>query len=252
MSKVSGTMKKRTDYFLCCLYDMLVDNGVLLPDETYDSFKVIRVQEYIDSVKEQKESAVKSGELNSLKEMYYDKYVIKSNEVSDLYLYSIEYSYLLENGEHINLVDPVTLEEERLRDKYIADLIEKQKKTLDSWIDYLLSSDSDDIEMWVKIWAFHGMLTMGTFNLEFKKYQRRTKEMMLPFVELDVEILKKCVFFVKRVLEGYSFMDSDLNQIISTFNFSKIYGNFIADKIKGVEKKESELADGIWVRYLIR
>lgn len=35
-------------------------------------------------------------------------------------------------------------------------LINDQKKSLDNWIDYFLSDDSNYIPTWAKFWAFQG------------------------------------------------------------------------------------------------
>ena len=46
------------------------------------------------------------------------------------------------------------------------EVIENQKRSLDTWLEYLLSEDAKVYPFWAKYWAFQGMLKLGNYNKE--------------------------------------------------------------------------------------
>ena len=63
-------------------------------------------------------------------------------------------------------------------------------------LEYFCSEYSSFYPMWAKVWAFFGMLKIGDYSKD--TYTKRTNKTVSPFVELDPEILAKCMDLVLK------------------------------------------------------
>ena len=221
-------MNGNNDRFLGKLYDMLVREELLdiVQDEKeiHLSTKVERVNAYLDRLKHVEERAHEQDKIKSLKRMYYNRYIIKEEDIPEGYFKSLEKRYLDEGHGHVNLVNPETNVEIQLRKQHVDSVINEQKSSLDSWLDYLLSPDSDYLEMWAKVWVFQGMLKIGNFDINKNTYGRRSKVTINPFVSFDSEVMGKCVDLVKQNLSGNEPTEPELDKLVESGNFAKLYG----------------------------
>ena len=67
------------------------------------------------------------------------------------------------------------------------DILEAQKDSLRSWIDYL-TDENTRYPMWAKYWAFQGMLKIGKYDEASGTYSRRTSKTLDPFIEVNPEV----------------------------------------------------------------
>jgi hypothetical protein len=74
-------------------------------------------------------------------------------------------------------------------------IISDQKKSLDIWIDYLFS-DEINYPLWAKYWAFHGMLSLGSYSKSKKGFTRRNKSTLKIFPVLDEDALYNSIKFM--------------------------------------------------------
>lgn len=235
---------KEMDKFLGKLYDILVKEEIISYDDKPKDLKEKnqRLKKYLSKLERVQE---KGRHLDYIRELYYDRYIIKEENISPNYWSGLEQRYLNEGHGHINLNNPQNDIDRRLRQEHISVIIRDQKESLDTWLNYLLSKDSDYLPMWAKVWAFQGMLGIGNLNENKDGYNRRSGTSINPFVEFDSEILGKCVELITESLNKSEMTDEEVNKLVSSGSFSKLYGKLLANK------KQLKIVsdDGIWVKY---
>jgi len=206
-------------------------NGAKYLNKLYPNLNLsTEVQKTSTSTKDKNESVTKYMELlekihkhatsnpeffKILKEMYYKKYIIKEENIPD---------YM---------------------DKQL--IINQQKESLDSWLEYLLDKDNP-YPMWTKYWVFQGMIKIGTYDEVKEIYQKRSKKTLAPFIELNHEIVSKCMSLVTEYTNKKEISDKKIEKLIVSGNFGKLYTLFL----KTYKKRnilENKTTDGIWIKY---
>ena len=85
--------------------------------------------------------------LERIKQYYHKEHVIKPEDVPESY-FDLQKKIAREQGHgDVEIEEP---QRQELTEVIIAD----QESTLDNWVDYLSSDDSDSFPMWAKHWAF--------------------------------------------------------------------------------------------------
>lgn len=230
--------------FLGKLYDMLIREEIIKDSNKPKDLKtkVERAKKYFEKLQRVQEKSFDSKRyLQMIKSLYYDRYVIKEKDIPESYLRNLEARYLNEGYGHVNLVNPQNDSDESYRNECIGDIIRTQKDSLNSWLNYFLSADSEYLPMWAKVWAFHGMLKIGNLEDDKSGYKRRSNVTVNPFVELDSEILARCF----ELLNVKQMTDDDLDKLVRTGNFSKLYGSLLSKK-KQIKRTGIK---GIWKKY---
>ena len=236
------------DKFIGKLYDILLDSDIISYENKPKDLKEKkeRLEKYLDKLDRVQSKVISKEEhIDTLKNLYYDRYVIKPENIHDSYFKSLEKRYLDEGHGHHNLVNPDNDTDKRLKEEHINVIIREQKDSLDTWLNYFLSKDSDYLPMWAKVWAFQGMLGIGNLNKEKDGYGRRSNTSVNPFVSLDSEILGKCVELVKESFDNKEITDKEVDKLVSSGSFAKLYGKLLANK-KQLKVSSNE---GIWVKY---
>ena len=198
--------------------------------------------DYLTKVSSKAESS--PWALEQVKTILNNQFVIKSQDVPDSY-YSLQVKIAKERGHgDITLTND---QKKQLADTVIAD----QKKSLESWTEYLVSKDTDMYPMWVKYWMFTGMSKLSKYNATNGQFGNRDKSTVAPFAELNREALGLVVDYVlkytnKKSLEEIN--DPEMVQLLSGLNFGKIYGHVLFKL--GVGKEGAfKTNQGQWVVY---
>ena len=236
------------DKFIGKLYDILINTDIISYEDKPKDLKEKkeRLEKYLDKLDRVQNKAISKNEhIDTIKQLYYDKYVIKKENIPEGYFKSLEKRYLDEGHGHHNLVNPENEIDKELKEQHINVIIREQKDSLDVWLNYLLSKDSDYLPMWAKVWAFQGMLSIGNLNKEKDGYGRRSNTAVNPFVSFDSEILGKCVELVKETFDKKEITDKEINKLLQSGSFSKLYGKLLANK------KQLKIGsdEGIWIKY---
>ena len=173
------------------------------------------IQKYLDRLERVHIKADTESKKNHLKRLYFDKYVIKEENVSI--------------------------------DADANQVISAQKKTLSMWIDYL-SDPTTSYPMWAKYWAFQGMLKMGSYDEFNGKYLKRDKKTIAPFVDPNPEIIAKSIDAIIKLANEVE-INIDIKENLSkTDSFSKIYTIFEKQWKKNTIYR-SNSTEGIWIKY---
>ena len=230
--------------FLGNMYDDFVSKGIILEKEKARDLdeKIDRLNKYLEKLERVQE---KENLRDKIKKLYYDRYVIKEENIPDFYWHFLEKKYLDQGYGKYNLVEPESYQDKELREVHINQIRNEQMDSLDAWLDYFFSPDSSYLPMWFKVWAFQGMLKIGNLNEERTAYQRRSRTAVNPFVNIDSELLGKSVEYLKAYLNGEE-LEEEIKNHIQNKNFAQIYGYLLANK------KEIKIHgdEGIWIKYL--
>ena len=200
-----------------------------------------RIQLYIDRL-EDTHGRFRNDEraYSRLKTLYYNKYIIKEEDIPESY-FDFQDELALNRGYGHNAIDRIGT---------ISTIINDQKETLEKWIDYFVCKDSDVYPMWLKYWAFQGMLTLGTYNKGTEKFSKRSKGTIAPFIDLNREALAKSLDLIIQLNEGkLELEDKDLENLVEAGSFSKIYPHVLTQLMRKSININRENTKGVWVMY---
>lgn len=182
----------------------MIDDNIkryLCKNSNYTIDELTNHLDRLEKVEEIANSSQHSG-LNHLKYMYYRKYLISPCDIPKKYLINNFGSQYIDIG--------------------IDDIISLQKSSLDMWLDYLLCKDVI-YPQWFKFFIFQGIVRIGAYDEVKGKYNKRTKTTIAPFVEIDYEIIAFIYNNLSSYLSGYKLEDEELEKIIESGNFNKLY-----------------------------
>lgn len=231
--------KYQGEKFLLKLYDKdLYNKSSVKHSSNVSDNKFEAVRKYLNRLEGSKKAFTrdKQGAVKYLKNRYYDKYVIKPNDIPNSYLDSkkkmcedrdISYS----KRDTVNKV------------------IRMQKRSLDKWLDFLMSDDIN-YPMWVRYWVFQGMVSLGHFDYSKHSFSKRSKDTVGPFAKLDENALKMSMDMIMNYYSyGDSVSDSELDNLVSNGNFGKIYARNLWNCEEVTKNNVSDTDMGIWKFY---
>ena len=234
-------MNYKGEEFLDKLYKDLYQEEIVLKSSSFNDDKLERIKKYLDRLKSTHERVIKRYRLDLLKKFYYDKYIIKKENITDDYFSHLE-SIALERGYGHLKYDEAT------KDKEKELIINDQKKSLDEWIDYFVSSDTFIYPVWYKYYVFNSIVKLGSFDKEKNKYNKRTDKTIANFPELNREALALAYDYINKYLNKEKLDDEKLEQLILNGSFKNIY-IYIIKKLDGINKDNENNNDGIWIKY---
>ena len=241
-------MKKYTgEEFINKIYKDLHNSNVVMHTSSKSDNKNEKVEKYFDRLERITKNVydgnrrTRENDINLLKKLYYDKYVIKKDDIPDSYFKMNERIALERGYGHLTYTD-------RLKEEEISKIIKEQEESLDRWIDYFSSMDTNMYPTWFKYYAFQGMLNLGIYDKEKNEYTRRTKSTVHPFIDVNREALSVVYDELLKFLNKEEMTDDKLKQLITNGNFGKIYGYSIR-KLDMVKKDETKSEEGIWKKY---
>ena len=233
-------MNYEGEKFLLKLYKELYNKQSVKHSSTKSDNKYEVVKKYIERLERVHEKAINHKSDNGiklLKSFYYDKYVIKKEDIPESYIKYLDKVQFDQYGIHMN-----EYQKEEQKDL----IIEDQKKSLDEWINYFTSEDTKFYPTWAKYWAFQGMLTIGNYDTNKGIYNKRSKTTVAPFPELDREVLSKSIDLVIKEVNKEELNDKDLEQLVKNGNFFKLYTVQLKDKRN---QTFGNATKGEWIKY---
>ncbi len=211
------------------LYSHLYDD--LIKQARYNGDKSSIIKEYLDR-KEKMISLLKEraeqiqneaerrlfidGSRKFILDLYFNQYVIKEENIKEL-----------SDG------------------KTKKGIIEAQKARLEMWINYLIDAP---YPMWVKYWAFQGMVRMGAYNEVTGDYNQRTENTVQNFPYLDPIVIKNTMDTIMKLVKGETIDEETELRLDKTGSFRTIFTAF-EKKRKRDLISNSKASDGIWVMY---
>lgn len=182
--------------------------------------------------------------LNQLNVIFQKQYVIKPSEIPESH-YALQVRLAKERGHGDIILSKSD------KNKLAKTIIQDQKKSLESWTEYLVSKDTNMYPMWMKYWMFTGMTKLSKYDAVTGTFGNRDKSTVAPFPELNREALSIVVDAVlnhlnKQNLEQVA--DPEFQKLIAGMNFGKIYGKVLFSLGFGA-KGSFKTNSGAWVVY---
>ena len=196
---------------------------------------------YFDRLERISRKTIEHDKYDKIKRYYYKKYVISPNDVPDSYFKNQEQLALDRGYGHVHY-------DEKTKSKEKEIIVKEQKESLDSWLDYFASSDTEHYPTWFKYFCFQGMIRIGYFDKEKNQYTKRTKNTIKPFIEINREAIAMVYDLLMKYLKKESLGDKSLEQLINSGSFSKMYAYCIR-KLDSIKKNSFNSDDGIWKKY---
>ena len=174
--------------------------------------------------------------MNILKQLYYNKYVIKA--LPESYI-NLQKKIAHEQGYgNINIT-------KEMKQEMLFQIQTEQKNSLNRWIEYFCSDDAM-YPMWFKNYAFEGMLKLGVFDKEKKEFQKRTKNTSAPYIDLNREVLAKVYDVLIHQIGENKLSNLEEQALANGESFKKLYTYFFK---KVIEQDKSQETEGIWIKY---
>ena len=173
-----------------------------------------------------------------LKAFYYRKYVI--DHLPESYI-MLQWKIAREQGQ-----GNIRITEER-KNEWLRQIQENQKKSIDRWIDYLNNEDAM-YPTWFKFYAFQGMLKLGQFDKEKKKFRKRTKDTTSPFISVNPEILSQMYTMLSKLTSNKTLTFEEIKALENGESFQKLYTYLLIQ----MEEQKAIRASGIagkWIKY---
>lgn len=214
------------------------------------------IQNYVSRFREildREDPAKRERGLEKLKSILHEQFLITSENIPDSYYESIRKRHREEGHGDIEITDD-------LKAEIAGTAVEDQRRSLDSWIDYLASDDAKYPDA-LKYWAFRSVLKMGRFDKQRGKFTNREgKGSVAPFPELNREALAVIMEDMEKKEGGksnYSFTyrydigeteKESYRNAIGKENFSELYALSI-DAFKPIAQKLLQETAGEWRIY---
>ena len=227
--------------FLDKVYKDLHLSEIVMHTANKSDDKYQKIEKYMKRLEDVTKRASEHDKINLIKKYYYKKYVIKEQNVPESYFRKQEKIALDRGYGHVKY-------DEKTKKQEIEHIINEQKSSLDTWLDYLFSKDTDMYPTWFKYYVFQGMLKLGFFDKEKNSYTKRTESTVKPFIELNREALSLIYSELVKVLNKENIDDKKLNELINNGSFSKLY-SYAVLKLDSVKDDGFKSDDGIWKKY---
>ena len=207
-------MNYNEEKFLDVLYKELYKSDEVLHTKEKSDTKEQSIKRYMDRLETIHNKANTDSKKNLVKRLYFDKYVIKKDNLS----------HFLSDADKLGIINA-------------------QKKSLSTWIDYL-TDENAKYPMWAKYWVFQQILKMGTYDELNDKYTRRTKKTVKPFIEANPEMIAKCIGNLIRLLGNEKLSTQEIRKLASDISFEKMYIEYQKNR-----KEQYKSDEGIWIKY---
>ena len=196
-----------------------------------------KIRKYMERL-ENSHNKAKENEhkMNMLKQLYYNKYVIKTLPES--------YINLQKKIAHEQGYGDINITEE-MKQEMLSQIQEEQKNSLSNWIEYFCSDDAM-YPMWFKNYAFEGMIKLGTFDKEKQEFLKRTKNTTTPYIDLNREVLAQVYDVLIHQIGQNELSSKEEKTLENGESFKKLYTYFLKQVI---EQEKSQETEGIWVKY---
>jgi hypothetical protein len=220
-----------------------VDKHIRVTGEKVSNNPESRLEVYMDRLEKiflNEDEETRKRNIEMLRDKIHNAFVIKREDVPESY-FELQKRVARERGQ------PVEEIPQNIKEQMIDVIIEDQKHSLDSWVNYLSSNDAM-YPTWFKYFAFRNIVKISQFDKELGKFKERTKATTAPFPDIYREALAQ----VSDLYESASrdktlFNDKDF-QIFLSKKFPTQYADKIQQTLEHSQEKNEQIK-GEWVKY---
>ncbi|MEK9178105.1 MAG: hypothetical protein AAB777_03250 [Patescibacteria group bacterium] len=202
-----------------------------------------RIEVYMDRLEKiflNPDKHTRERNLEMLRPAICDAFIIKPERVPKSF-FELQENVARERGQAVENIP------QEMRDRMIATIIEDQKASLDSWIDYLTSEDAV-YPTWFKYFVFRNIVKLSQFDKEIGKFKNRTDTTTALFPDIYREPLAQiCDIYEKVEKDNKVLKDPKVQELFSK-KFPTLYAELI-QKTLSVQVEKKEGVKGQWVKY---
>lgn len=220
-----------------------------------------RVEAYIDRL----EDTIKDKRgFELLKYKVLEKYVTKTEDVSLKYWENQEAEERkMGKGADWDRAKSDSEMLETLKAEHLKTVLNDQRASLEQWVDYFGSSDSDYVPSELKYWVFRSVLGMQELvkkkegEREYIEFPNRSKGTVKPFPDINHEALSYVIDAIKTKYEGreiefeYDIQPAEreeFKKFLVKEDFSKLYA-WANELMSTVPEHLLSITEGEWVKY---
>lgn len=220
-----------------------VEKQERLQDESIPNDPGLRIEAYMDRLENiflNKDERVRERNLEMLRPAIYDAFIIKPENVPESF-FELQQKVARERGQAVEEITP------EMKEKMIEVIIEDQKASLDSWIDYLTSEDAV-YPTWFKYFAFRNVVKLSQFDKELGKFKTRTDSTTAIFPDIYREPLAQiCDLYLQVANDNKALKDKEVQALFSK-KFPTYYAELIQKSLASRIENQEEIK-GKWVKY---
>lgn len=203
--------------------------------------RVVLFIRYLERLSKKAQSNPKA--LEALRQIFYNEYVLQASNVPQSY-----FDGLARIARKAGRGDEIYSTHEK--ERHVQILIRDQQSSLNGWIDYFISPDTNMYPAWVKYWIITNVAKLSQFDAESGTFGNRTKQTVIPFPEINREALAYVINAVLKQLQKQNLseiQDETLLQLLEKMNFGKLYGYALLKAGHG--RGQFPTSAGKWVTY---
>jgi hypothetical protein len=220
-----------------------VEKQERLEEETVPNNPNERIEAYMDRLENvflNPDERVRERNLEMLRDRIEDAFIVKRENVPESY-FELQKRIARERGQTVEEISP------EMRDRMIDTVIEDQKASLDSWMDYLTSDDAV-YPTWYKYFVFRNVVKLSQFDKELGKFKERTDSTTAPFPDIYREPLAQILDVYEKVAaDNKSLKDPEVQAAFSK-KFPALYAELIQKSLAASMESKEEVR-GEWVKY---
>ena len=183
---------------------------------------------------------VRERNLEMLRDKIYDAFIIKRENVPESY-FELQKRIARERGQSIDEIP------RDMKERMVDTVVEDQKHSLDSWINYLTSNDAK-YPTWYKYFVFRNIVNLSQFDKELGKFKVRTASTTAPFPDRYEEPLAKiCDVYLKVAEDNKNLKDPEIKEAFSK-RFPSLYAELIQKSLEANLENKEEIK-GEWIKY---
>lgn len=211
------------------------------------------VEAYLDRLEEFFKTPEK---FNRLKYKILEKYVTKYEEIPESY-WKLQERIIRKRGEGGDWAEATEEQKEELKKQNAERVLSDQRASLEQWIDYFASPDSEYISKNLKYWILRNVIGLQEYDKEKKEFSRRSKGTIKQFPDINYEALAYVVDVIVKKLEDKKIefehdIQSDEREAFQKFlakeDFTKLYA-WANDLMNPIPDHLLPVTEGRWMKY---
>ncbi len=136
-----------------------------------------------------------------LKNKILNQYVTKMEDIPESY-WKLQENIMRERGEFGDWNTASEEEKAEIKRQNVEGVLDDQESSLEQWLDYFATSDSDYIPDDIKYWIFRNILKLQEYDKQKKEFPKRSKGTIKQFPDRNEEALGYIVDALLKKFEG--------------------------------------------------
>lgn len=204
---------------------------------------------------EEKGAPTRERGVEAFKRLMFRKFVTKPEDIPESYWKSQE-AIIRERGQKADYDRFSDEEKEKWKREISEGLLDDQRASLEQWIDYFASDDSEHLPDPMKYWVFRSVTKLQEYDKDKKVFPKRSKGTVKMFPDLNQEALSYVVDAIKKKLggkkhefEGYDIQTEEaFEKALKNENFADLYA-WASELMNPIPEHLLPVTEGEWTLY---